>query len=138
MTIRYFSHWDNICKPYNYSGCGANLNHFLSEEDNFHHHWWNFDMVGVCRQVHIIIINHHDDHDYETQTECLHLCPPKKFTGHEPRCKKLRERGNCTNKQVFKNYFYVLLVLYKAIKRMRELYEQAGFNSFNVLLCFFV
>ena len=37
MVVRYFSHWDNICKPYNYSGCGANLNHFLSEVDNFHH-----------------------------------------------------------------------------------------------------
>jgi len=59
----YFSHWDNICKPYNYSGCGANLNHFISE------------------------------------VECLQLCPPKRFTGHEPRCEKLRERGNCTNKQ---------------------------------------
>ena len=34
VVIRYFSHWDNICKPYNYSGCGANLNHFLSEVNN--------------------------------------------------------------------------------------------------------
>ena len=25
----FFSHWDNICKPYNYSGCGANMNSFL-------------------------------------------------------------------------------------------------------------
>merc|ERR1712142_501637 len=28
----FFSHWDNICKPYNYSGCGGNNNNFPSEE----------------------------------------------------------------------------------------------------------
>ena len=28
----FFSHWDNICKPYNYSGCGGNNNNFQSEE----------------------------------------------------------------------------------------------------------
>ena len=27
----FFSHWDNICKPYNYTGCGANKNSFKSE-----------------------------------------------------------------------------------------------------------
>ena len=27
----FFSHWDNICKPYNYSGCGANMNSFLRD-----------------------------------------------------------------------------------------------------------
>ena len=29
----FFSHWDNVCKPYNYSGCGANINSFRSEEE---------------------------------------------------------------------------------------------------------
>ena len=29
----FFSHWDNICKPYNYSGCGANRNTFLTEAE---------------------------------------------------------------------------------------------------------
>ena len=29
----FFSHWDNMCKPYNYSGCGANMNSFLSLEE---------------------------------------------------------------------------------------------------------
>ena len=43
--------------------------------------------------------HHHQDHD-DHQVECLQLCPPQRFTGHEPQCKKLRERGNCTNKQV--------------------------------------
>ena len=27
----FFSHWDNLCKPYNYSGCGANMNSFLRD-----------------------------------------------------------------------------------------------------------
>ena len=29
----FFSHWDNLCKPYNYSGCGANMNTFLTEAE---------------------------------------------------------------------------------------------------------
>ena len=29
----FFSHWDNVCKPYNYSGCGANMNTFLSRAE---------------------------------------------------------------------------------------------------------
>ena len=58
----FFSHWDNICKPYNYSGCGGNFNNFISEED------------------------------------CTRKCPSIPFDGSEPRCEKLRNRGQCSMK----------------------------------------
>ena len=46
----FFSHWDNICKPYNYSGCGANMNSFLSEAE----------CQSVCPSLHF-----DDDHRCE-------------------------------------------------------------------------
>ena len=74
MVFRYFSHWDNICKPYNYSGCGANLNHFISEVKNL--------FVGTRIENHhanIIPINminddpHSIHHHNHYKVECLQL-----------------------------------------------------------------
>ena len=63
----------------------------INDDNNPNHHHYQ-------QNGHQHYYNHDDDDD--EQVECLQLCPPKRFTGHEQRCEKLRERGNCTNKQV--------------------------------------
>ena len=76
----FFSHWDNICKPYNYSGCGANMNSFLRSVI-FLNDWICF---LVFKPSH-------------SEAECQSSCPGLLFD-EDNRCEKLRKRGNCTAK----------------------------------------
>ena len=63
----FFSHWDNVCKHYNYSGCGANENSFLSQviQQGLYS---DFEIYDLC-----------------FQSECEVKCPPLEYTDSENR-----------------------------------------------------